>query len=441
MADYDDVYATIEEGEQKVEDSRNEAMDWLTTYYESPETIDLVSENMEALLAPDSNYMLGAQTASREAREASGYLDSGFNTGIGTVAAIDNAFDTALSDTYVNMFNAYEDNEQLRQEYKTAYELAMETMLFQDEQSYKEANYDILLSLGEQRQEGRLEISDKAYEYADLLQSSQHEDNLDRLYLKQAADIANRVARSQSGLQAYYLQSYTGIINSNISQGDKYDQLLSLGGATDEANKAIGEQQYYKIGDNPYDISYIDTIPGYNIGDEGDEAFNWTVSDALFEYVKFKETFDPIYTSIHEQTNHQERDASTLWTVVNDLLGTQLNSIDKNSQEFIDKMEFFNRTKYDRLGNDPSNDEIQAYFYDMYKIGLTIADKRISPMDKIDPYRPPSTSTKYTWNSETEVIDASKITIPGSDLYYERAACRWPMVWQERTESCIAQEG
>lgn len=425
---YEDTIGSLDTSREQLVEARDDAMDWMDEYYQSPEEASLVSENLEQLLDPTSKYMIEAQDASAKARSGQGYLDSGFNRGMGTVAAIDNAFDVALDDAYVDVFNTNQYNLQYRQDYLAAYNIAMKAMTAQDQQSFGEYGYSLIIASMDEAQEDLLELKDKEYEYADLLQTSKHDDNMDRLHLKHSNDLANRILRNTSGLQGYYLESFTSIIGSRISLRDKYDQLTGLGYQIDKATTAAVNQQYTKVGDNPYGISYIELLPGYDIGERGDEAFVFSVHDAKFEYVKFREMLDPIRAEIHDVTEHAQREESTLWYVVNDLLTQQLNGIDKNSQAFIDKMEFYNRTKYDRLGNDPTNDEIEQYFRDMYEISSTPAEAK----QRQSYYRASRSSSSYelgitnpytytvtTWDSEAEELVKTKVSVPGNTAYYD----------------------
>lgn len=436
---YPETRGSWEGSRQAVEDSRDEATDWFNSYYTSPEPASLVSDNLDSLLEPDSEYMIAAQEASEKARGERGYLDSGFNKGMGTVAAIDSAFDTALEDSYTDIFNKNEVNQANRTNYLTAYETAMKTFLSQGEQTQKEHSYDLIVKGMEEAQEDLMELKDKEYEYADLLQASQHEDNMDRVYYKQANDLAMRVIRNKSGLQGYYLDAYANVISSDIAQGLKYDQLVGLGYQIDMATEQAVSQQAMNVGDNPYGISYIDQLPSYDQGSPTDEAFVWSVNDAEFEYEEFQEVFGQMYYDIHQQTTHQERDMSTLWYVFNDLLGAQMNAIDRNSQEFIDKMEYYNRLKYEKLGDEPSNDEIEEFFRDMYLIGTTQVEP--APLNEEQGYEEPRTSTTYSWDSATETITSIEGTVAGGDLYYAQQACTWPMEWSYRTETCVEQGG
>lgn len=371
MADivtYEEAVGSLADSRTQLEDSRDDAVDWMDEYYKTPETVGLVSDNMEELLDPTSQYMLDAQASSEKARSEQGYLDSGFNKGMGTVAAIDNAFDTSLNDAYVDIFNANEVNQANRTEYLSAYEKALSAFLAQNNQTYKEHKYDLVVKGMEEAQEDLLELKDKEEEYAHLLQDSQHEDNMDRIYYKQANDLANRTLRNTTGLQGYYLEAFTDIMSSDILQSDKFDQLTGLGYQIDKGTQQAIDQQSTKVGDNPYGIAFEDNYESYDVGDRTDEEFVFSADDAKFEYVQFREIFDKIYVDIREQCNHACRDQSSLWYTLNDLLYTQLNALDKNSPEFLDKMEYFNRTKYDALGDNPTNDEIEEYMFDIYSI-------------------------------------------------------------------------
>lgn len=459
IVEYNDTLGSLDSSRTLIEQSRDDAMNWMDEYYQTPETASLVSENLDKLIDPTSKYMTDAQDASEKARSEQGYLDSGFNRGVGTVAALDNAFDVALEDTYVDVFNVSNQNEQYRQAYLSAYEIAMKAMTAQDELSFGEYGYSLIVDYMEETQANLLELQDKDFEYKDLLQTSKHEDNMDRLHLKHANDLGNRVLRNTTGLQSYYLESYANIIGSNIPQSNKYDQLVGLGYQIDTATTAAINQQYTNVGDNPYGITFIDNIPKYDQGDKTDEAFVWSVHDAKFEYVKVREVLDPLLSDIHGQTNHQERDASSLWYVLSDLVSGELNSIDKNSQLFVDKMEYFNRLKYDALGNDPTNDEIQSFFMDMYLIGkqTTIINQptAYTNNDSFILIYPPHDELYHEWDSESESIIESVVHVDGNAAYYTdlyarydnaingggwygpapdgyeeaKAACVWPNQW------------
>lgn len=436
---YDETFESLTESRGQMEEDRDNAMEFMEEYYVTPEPVDMFSETLDDLLDPTSTYMLQAQADSKKSRDERGYLDSGFNEGMGTVAAIDNAFDVALSDAYVNITGAQAVNEYNRATYSSAYEASMSAMLTQHELTGKEFKFDLDTTYDE-----------TVFEHAKVLQQDQDDALTDRINFFFTNKQAEMLASSQSIAMDHYLYGFNVIMASPIRQEDKYDMMLGLSQNVDWANATVMGMKDVKVEDNPYGIDMGVPMEAPDIGERTDEQYVWSVDDATTEFEGFWSLLNEIRGDIHEVTNHQERDASSLWTVMNDKVFVEMRDIDKTSQLFVDKMEYYNRTKMEVLGSDPTNDEIEKFYLDMYLIGKTVGNPVYGA--ELFNYYAPYTATTYTWDSESETIIATKTQMPGSTSYYEaqyaaydsndspwmrkpagydaaRAACQWPMQW------------
>ena len=428
---YEDPKGSKERSRVDLEDSRDSAMQWMDEYYETPEDLKLVSDRLEALTDYNSEYMIEAQRRSEEERRESGYLESGFGKGVGATAAIDRAYQVAMEDVYVDSFNTGEQNKANLDEYYKAYQTAMKALNFQGSLSVDEYSYNLIVQKMDDFQQDKIELLDEQFEYSSVFQKQAHDDRISRQQFSYSNDLAMQLARNDASISDKYLLNYAQIISSDINQPSKYDLLYNMESNMAFAKNAMRDYQDVRIGDSPYDISYIDMYTPPGVGDRADDAFNWNAKDANFEYVKFMEMLQDIRHQIHSSTNHQERDASTLWYTANDLLYKQLTTIDKNSQAYFDKMDYYHRMKGEVLGTNPSNDEIEQFFRDIYEISnsqeeaesrhsykIASINRPVYSFDDFGGLPGPFTYDVTTWDSTTGELIKTPITVEGHPEYY-----------------------
>jgi len=100
---------------------RQEAMDTLMAQMYNPLTVGNFSQEIERLLAEDSEYLRLAGEQSRAEAEQRGMLESEFMEDVGRVQAIDRVFDVAKENVYADTYNAMLENQKMYDEFQVAW--------------------------------------------------------------------------------------------------------------------------------------------------------------------------------------------------------------------------------------------------------------------------------------------------------------------------------
>jgi len=525
MPDYNDLYGeltgSLTGSRGQISDKRDEAVDWLDSFYPHPGQANTLSSNLDSLLDYNSQYIKDARANSRDASEKAGMLESGFTEGMGEVSAIDNAFDMAYSETMTGAFNVYQENELDLQEYNQAAVFNNQSVEAAGNQTLDEFGYVLESTRREEELEDTKELMDLgkvnleelmktqqdylvdrqtkmhdnslatmdygyglASKYLDLnqaytevntanqfrydssLQAVKHADDIDMLYMRSSNELANRILRDKSGLQKHYLNGYAGIMLSDLHPEDKYDLLVGLGNSIQSATDDVVSNQFLKIEDNPYGISFIDNLTPYNVGDREDSQFVWDIDDAIHEYKDLDRLSGNIMDNIHGETTHQERDMIPLWSTITDDLLPELsrlnlpNASPEDKQAFTDKMEFYKVNKSKYVSSDSTTEELDEFFTDMFYIGKVRDD--FGRLQNSFEIIPPRQGIDHIWESDSRELLKVPVMQKGNQMYYDdlyarydaaladginyldvpdgykeaKAACIYPSMW--RNGKCVS---
>ena len=300
---YASTYADIEK-------HRDDAMDALTDPYVT--TVDLLSEEVDTLLDPQSEYMEQAKADSRKRGEEAGMLESGFLEGVGEVAAIDQVFDIAQGNIYNDMFNAQDANTKELKDYTVAFQNAYITQIDQDVNSLAQYQYglDAQSQATEQQYQNYYQDLSSSYEldrvaldaslikdYNDLLQQyvlEESEANWNYDSIKAAMD------REYTAKAGEAQRDFRGVLVDQ--RVDMFWQDRALYGWMDiqTANMLPEEKGDALAGLYEMINSYSDTvnIPGV---DKESPLYNWDQTDVDGWGGRVNDSFKTIQTSIEDQ--------------------------------------------------------------------------------------------------------------------------------------------
>lgn len=119
---YEDLWQGTKDTSDSIDVIRDDTMDWMKDFmYDPAQVEDLYSDQINKLLADDSEYMINAKESSRKAAEQSGMLQSNFMEGVGEAAAIDEVGSVAQQNVYTDVYNTLQENSAMAEEYMAAW--------------------------------------------------------------------------------------------------------------------------------------------------------------------------------------------------------------------------------------------------------------------------------------------------------------------------------
>lgn len=297
------VVASVEDAQADVIDSRNSAMGSMEDLYEKVTPVENVSNEINTLLADDSEYLQEARQASREAREEAGFLESGFTEGVGETAAIDKVYDIAAGNIYADIYNSAKKQDKYMDEYQHGYSLARRGQDAMDALGYEQVNnaYDLELADQEFGYEKAMEDIKQSYTLDNMDALADY--RLDRIHFGQSNQQLSQMQRQDTFLMRNYQNAYLKIMSADL---DPEDKLAQLNKATELYQQALDENRIWQeVQGNPYNLDNLDRFVLPVVDAKLTEQGGWYTGRLSSD--KWYDIFTDVKQQIKDQTDSKVR--------------------------------------------------------------------------------------------------------------------------------------